>query len=1105
MSHIQLLGQVSLWANGACVVPRSAKELGLLAVLAEAHPRPVTRSLLCRLLWPESDPDRARRSLNQAVYAVRRLVGADALRARLDLVALEGSVWTCDLWNLDQRIEEAGLTKTPVGRFAHTGKLPTTAPFADWVDRCRARIDAHLVSAYCSQLGKLMDRGRYEAVEPLARAVLEIDPYAETGLYHLVLATAGSGRITAALGELEQARERFRTDLDRPLPAVFDALDVRLKTAEAFEATRQATGACAETSAFPFVGREKEFAILRAAWQDLAETGSRVALVSGEPGIGKTRLVDRLARLASIEGGTVLYAECFSAHRRLAFAAIAEVLRGLRQDDVSRLEQIWRRVLFSSFALEAAGTDLAPPPRLDPAAEQLRILEASALAIQTAASRRPVLVIVDDLQWIDQSSAAVIQHLIRRGEEAPVLFLFAARTRELRVNDDLRQFISNNRSRNFISIELNALERTAARDLIEAAGIDEELVGERAEQVALRLDCHPFLITTALREGLAKEISLEPSFPATRHQHLSAPISEYFGAKLSSLDDAEKDLATTLAIWGRPVSFSELTAYLECDERDLIATVERLTLSNVASLQKNTIDFRHDLYRDWLYAESSTPRRVCEHNRIAVHLSGQPKASKALVAVHFDAAGKSREACYHALVAASELRGNGAFAEAEHFLRMALRHAGDEITACECQFQLAEHLFQHAGQNECRAIYERLSRSKQGPTKLWAMARARLAQLDLESSAKPSDVHSRAWEAVDGAIEAGVIRAAVAGLSAATRSLWYGGSKGGCSKELGWAQRLLPQAANDSLEAEVECVRAAVLASVMEECDPGQRTSIRRLLAAPDSIPPATRAALLHMDGFVEWMRGSLVKAEDSWSKALTLAEEAGHVTLTVTTRINLAVAQHYRSPQADVDPSLQAALTEATKRGLIADAAVLTANRALFAWENTRPNLARRILQAEADHLTAKNGHGSGVLLAVAGFVALHSGKGESARRYSRAALETLFEGQTRSQDPAVSIRLARRLARSQDELAACERIARRALESTVHSQVCGWRLELELASCVGARGDRVRAATMADVVIQAARDAGANRVVARALSVRGAAQAPNSRPPRVRPTPSS
>jgi DNA-binding SARP family transcriptional activator len=118
------MGEVGLFVGDEHVQLRSAKELALLAILAEAHPRPITRTYLLPLLWPTSEPDRARKSLNQAVYALRKVVGQDAIRAQLDLLALDGPGWSCDLWELDAHVAEVARTKAPLRRFARTGRLP---------------------------------------------------------------------------------------------------------------------------------------------------------------------------------------------------------------------------------------------------------------------------------------------------------------------------------------------------------------------------------------------------------------------------------------------------------------------------------------------------------------------------------------------------------------------------------------------------------------------------------------------------------------------------------------------------------------------------------------------------------------------------------------------------------------------------------------------------------------------------------------------------------------------------------------------------------------------------------------------------------------------
>ncbi|MEN8376471.1 MAG: AAA family ATPase, partial [Gemmatimonadota bacterium] len=581
MPRIRLLGEVGLWSADEPIVLRSSKQLALLALLAEAHPRPLTRRYVLDTLWPGVDQDRSRRSLNQAVYGIRRRVGAELLRVRLDLLALEGAEWTCDLWEVDELVAHGARTRTPLRRFAESGRLPETPGFIDWVDRSRARVDAHMVSAYCAELSKLMDRGRFEDIEPLARATLDIDPYAETALYHLAMAVAGSGRITAALGELRAARDIFRKDLGRELPTAFSTLEERLESAEAFEAMRRPEGEGSYPAPFAFVGREEEFSVLRAAWDRIEETGRRIILVSGEPGIGKTRLVDRLARLVSIQGGRVLQAECFAAHKRVPFVALSQALRGIRPEEIAQLDLIWRRVLFSAFALEAAGTDLAPPPRLDPEAEQLRLFESVVYAVQAAAAHRPVLFLIDDLQWLDQSSVAILQHLLRRCEEEPVLFVFAARERELRVDDELRAFVANNRSIHFTDVELDVLDEAASEELVRTTRrVTQEASAEEVASIAEALGGHPFLITETARNYPSEDGGGITS-KGRRRPKVTQTLDDFFHQIFLPLTRPAKEIAVTIAVWGDSAPAEDLATHLAISPAQLSASIRELEEAGV--------------------------------------------------------------------------------------------------------------------------------------------------------------------------------------------------------------------------------------------------------------------------------------------------------------------------------------------------------------------------------------------------------------------------------------------------------------------------------------------------------------------------------------------
>ena len=1093
MPHIQLLGEVGVSSPDGPTTLRSGKELGLVALLAEAHPRPLTRRLVLDLLWPGSGPDRARRSLNQAVYAIRRALGQDSLRVRLDLLALEGSGWTCDLWKLDGLVAESAANRAPVPRFAQSGRLPDTVGFLEWVDRTRARVDAHLVAAYCAELSKLMDRGRFEHVEPLARAALEIDPYAETALYHLAMSMAGSGRITAALQELRSGREKFRADLDKDLPAAFDALERRLESAEAFEAMRRPKSSGAQSVTFAFVGREQEFAHLRGAWDRIRDTGRRIVLVSGEPGIGKTRLVDRLARLVSIQGGRVLHAECFAAHKRVPFAALSEALRGLRAEEIADLDLIWRKVLFTSFALEAAGTDLEPPPRLEPAAEQLRLFESVVLAIQASAAERPVLVLIDDLQWLDQSSAAVLQHVIRRCEEDPVLLVFAARERELRVNDELREFVANNRGAHFTDVELGVLDEKASEELVKDALMitQTSALSEPPAGLADKLGGHPFLITESIQSGFAlRGRPRRNDSDLNQHRVLSSGLDNYFSNVFSGLQPDAVELATTLGVWQGAASLKTFTKFLKWSEDRAVKAAENLLKRGIIDCLVHGVDFKHGLYRDWVYAKTSIPRRIQLHHSIGVYISSPPHNDYPTATMHYAKAGESSEAYRYALAAAHTLELEGAFPEAEHFLRLATHHSRTENERQAAESQLANHLFLHSSHKDAKTIYERLAADTLASTsgsRFRLLAKARLVQIHVTSAdADYGQLCLEALRVMNQSLGENNPEAAAAALNAVTRCMWYGGNSQHASAALNAASTLMKTPAS-VIDSEIENARLAILlVTLAQDREVAFRILRRTQAKSQGPLSPHVVASLAQIEGIVMWAFGDLGDAVDAWLRALAAAREGGSILFLTTSLINLSVALHYLEPSRDVDHFLEEATAEARRHGFSSEESSAQGNRALFAWENRRLDRVTAILEPGDSRAVPGDGPGAGVILSVRGLMEARRGEMQQAESLLEQALHDVREGPSRCQDPSALLQLSQVIAKTPSKLRRAREVAEEIRGSVLVGQVCEWKVGLEWARIATQTGDPALAVSASEAIGDAARRARAERVARRASDVR-------------------
>jgi class 3 adenylate cyclase len=186
---------------------------------------------------------------------------------------------------------------------------------------------------------------------------------------------------------------------------------------------------------FRFVGREAEWARLGRAWKEVAGGARRVALIAGEPGIGKTRLVAELARKVQGEGAVVLYGSC-DEELGLAYQALADGLRTYVGSCPAEELRVQLGPLGGELARLVPGlrervSGLAEPLRSEPETERYRLLEAVGEFLAEVCAAAPVLLVVDDLHWAAKPTLVLLRHLIRRGDLRRLLVVGTYRHTEL--------------------------------------------------------------------------------------------------------------------------------------------------------------------------------------------------------------------------------------------------------------------------------------------------------------------------------------------------------------------------------------------------------------------------------------------------------------------------------------------------------------------------------------------------------------------------------------------------------------------------------------------------------------------------------------------------
>ena len=181
-----------------------------------------------------------------------------------------------------------------------------------------------------------------------------------------------------------------------------------------------------------FAGREPELAALRSAWTEAVAGRRRGVLVSGEPGIGKTRLAAEIARHAREQAGVVLYGRCdegLSAAAQPFAQALGAYVAACPVDELRvQLGAHAGDLIGLLPALDARVPGIAESAPAEPELERLRTLEAVAALLEAAGERAPVLLVLDDLHWADDLSLQLLRHLLR--VEAPMRLLLLATYRD---------------------------------------------------------------------------------------------------------------------------------------------------------------------------------------------------------------------------------------------------------------------------------------------------------------------------------------------------------------------------------------------------------------------------------------------------------------------------------------------------------------------------------------------------------------------------------------------------------------------------------------------------------------------------------------------------
>jgi len=400
------------------------KSLALLAFLA-LEPGAHSRDEMMAMLWGDFPEEKARASLRQSLAHLREALG-DALytdRSSVYLVAQPESDVRRFLEAADTFPRDAAEVDIP--HFLSGLQLRHSAGFDDWADEKRHTLVRRYAGVLSAVVREAIASNRARDAVRAAERWVSVDTSSMDATLALMESQFLAGNRSAALQTFADYRSRLDA-AERPDHRLVEMAQ-RIEDARASGDTkRQATEewyAAAPSFYGSLIGRDHEWERLRATWHAVAQSKPRIVLVEGESGVGKSRLADDFARWVTAEGGTVLRGRGFDVRVGVPFGAMIEALRsGIDAPGISGTDPQWLTEIARVVPeLRHRFTGLS---NVGPAstADSWRLFEGIAQMLLAISEETPVTVLIDDVQWIDADSCALLHFLVRKLDRAAILW-----------------------------------------------------------------------------------------------------------------------------------------------------------------------------------------------------------------------------------------------------------------------------------------------------------------------------------------------------------------------------------------------------------------------------------------------------------------------------------------------------------------------------------------------------------------------------------------------------------------------------------------------------------------------------------------------------------
>jgi DNA-binding SARP family transcriptional activator len=627
--EIHLLGDFRLTYAGDPVDAIDTPRLqSLLAYLLLHRGAPQSRRRIAFLFWPDSTEGQALTNLRNLLFRLRRgLPEADRFLEvdRKTLRWVEDAPFELDVAAFERALEDAETAAASEADGSgeresleravelYTGDLLPSC-YDDWIDTDRQRLRQAYRGALMRLVDVLEDRQDYQGAIGVAERLVRHDPVREVSYRRLMELRAAIGDRAGALRTYHRCTSVLEEELGvEPSAATRDVYE-RLLAAEETPRISAMPRRRAKGSNL-LVGREEAWATLQGAWRRAARGTPHVALISGEAGIGKTRLAEEVSRWAGRKGIQTATSRCYGGEGDLAYGLVTAWLRALPRPE---LAPVWRSEVARIFPeIVSEESEVEPSGPLSEPWERNRFYEALARAVLS--QHQPLVLVADALQWCDRGTYDWLLYLLRHEAARQLLIIGTYRIESVDRDHPLTSLVHQLRHDDQVTeIELSPLTKRETAMLAQSMA-DRELSTRLVECLYGETEGNPLFIVETVRAGLPDEVRDAPAggFVCVPRP-LPSRIQDALMARVDQLSTMARGLAELAATIGREFTFDVLMEASGTREETLIRGLDELWQHRIIREHgAEAYDFTHDKLREVIYGALSVARRRMLHRHVA--------------------------------------------------------------------------------------------------------------------------------------------------------------------------------------------------------------------------------------------------------------------------------------------------------------------------------------------------------------------------------------------------------------------------------------------------------------------------------------------------------